>query len=196
MSFSFGKQKGTTVATDPSLLSPEQRDIIINRLMNLTGQPTQGFGQVPTDIAQSPFFGAFQSALTDRFTPTAPEEQLLEDIMGRTSAGFARRGLGTSPIAASSTAASIAPSLIQLRQNRINELGNAITQWLGGQQLGLTQRGQDISSFTTQRGLTLQSLLNFLESTRTRPLGQQGGGGFNFGFSLPPPKPVPTTPGT
>lgn len=230
----FGKNPGAQATSDPAiesaLLDPARVNEVISRLMGLTGQGPQTFSQigqapnvapVSTDISVSPFFANFQSAVNDRFTPTGPENQLLQDIMDRTSAGFARRGLGTSPVAATSTAASIAPSLVQLRTNRINELGNAISQWLSGQQLGVTQRGQDITSGLTGReqditqrgqditaGLTqrtnmINDLLKFLEFGKRTSLGQisRGAqpsifsqllpGGVGGGGGGKPPVPVP-----
>lgn len=175
---------------DPALLSPERIEAVIAQLSGLTGAGPQSFaresfggipsqgrispGQIPVGIEQSPFFQNFQSALTDRFTPTGPENQILENIQGRTSAEFARRGLGESPVAASQTAASIAPALVQLRQNRINNLQNAVQQALGGQQLGLTQRGQDITSGVGQRGQDIQALLSGRGQDIEAGLGQRG----------------------
>ena len=137
-------------------------------------------GQLPLGIEQSPFFNLFRSALTDRFTPTTAEDQLLQDIMGQTSSQFSRRGLGTSPIAASTTAASIAPALVQLRQQQINSLANALGQTLQGQEWGLIQRAQDIAG----RFNTIQSLLNFLQFGKRTPIGSTGGGGFSFGVGI------------
>jgi len=155
--------------------------------------------QVSTGVKESSFFDDFRSALTDRFTPTSAEQQLLENIAARTSAEFTRRGLGTGPIAATGVASSVAPSLVRLRQNRIRNLGDAITQSLGGQQLGLTQRQQDITAGLgerdqdiTQRAQdfvdrtnTIQALLNFLRFGEKRTLGQRGGESFNFGILSP-----------
>ena len=174
--FLFGRPSESHPEVEAGLLDPTRINEVISRLMNLTGQGPQTFGEIPTGIEQSPFFGHFRSAVTDRFVPTAPENQLLEDIMGRTSAQFARRGLGVSPVSATGTAASIAPSLIQLRQNRINELGNAISQWQVGQGMGLTQRGQNIGAALDQRTTALNSLLNLLQFGRSQPLGQTSRG--------------------
>lgn len=211
--FIFGtpsKQRSNPVV-DPALLSPEQISATINQFLGMAeagpnlgrvSAPTVGPAATPAQLAlgieQSPFFQLFRSALTDRFTPTAPENQLLSDIMDQTSAQFARRGLGAAPIAASSTAASIAPALVQLRQQQIGNLSNALAQSLAGQQLGLTQRGQDITTNlanlqagVTQRGQTidagvtqrgqdlqsffntLQALQNILQFGRRQPLGQE-----------------------
>lgn len=172
--FLFGREarSESQPVIDPALLQAPQVTEAINRIMGLTAGPSQTFQPVSTDISASPFFGNFQSALNERFTPTTAENQLLEDIMGQTSAQFARRGLGTSPIAASSTAASIAPTLVNLRQQQIGNLQNAIATWLQGQGLGVSQRGQDISSALTQRSSTLQSLLDLLQFGRKQPLGQ------------------------
>src|SRR3990172_4212248 len=148
-----------------------------------TAPSETAIGQLPLGIEQSPFFNLFRSALTDRFTPTTAENQLLQDIMGQTSSQFSRRGLGVSPIAASTTAASIAPALVQLRQQQINSLANALGQTLQGQELGLTQRAQDIAG----RFNTIQSLLNFLQFGKRTPIGNTGGGGFGFGVGIPIP---------
>src|SRR3972149_1606878 len=171
-SFSFGRNKSEPVV-DPALLNPQNINEVISRIMGLTGQGPQTFSPVTTNIEQSPFFSNFQSALNDRFTPTAPENQLLENIMGQTSAQFARRGLGTSPIAASSTAASIAPSLVQMRQNQIE----AIRQALQGD---VAEQGS-LSQLNLQSWLAkIQSLLSLLETAgKYQPLGQtstQAGG--------------------
>lgn len=164
--FIFGRPSGGTSepSVDPALLSQEGVNEAIARIMSLTSGPGSTFGpvgpatapgtvgpavspgQLPVGIEQSPFFAQFRSALTDRFTPTAPENQLLSDIMDQTSAQFARRGLGASPVAGSATAASIAPTLVALRQQQIGNLSGALSQSLAGQQLGLTQRGQDIGT--------------------------------------------------
>ena len=161
--------------------------------------PINPISKLALGIEQSPFFKDFLSALTDRFTPTGPESQLLENISGRTSAEFARRGLGPSPVSATGVASSIAPALVQLRQNRIGNLGNALGQSLQGQGLRLGQREQDITTGLTQRGQDItqrsqefadkinqiQGLLNFLTFGKRQNLGQQGGGGFSCGVGLP-----------
>lgn len=116
---------------------------------------------------QSSFFNAYQSALKDRFTPTSAESDLLGQISDRTSAAFAARGLGATPIAASSTAASVAPSLVAMRNSQIENLRQALA---GDVTAATTVRGQDID----QRGADmtagleayrakLQGLLNFFE---------------------------------
>jgi len=164
--FLFGtpSEQTSNPVIDPALLSPENVNAVINQIMSMTSAPSAVPGrvaqaatpgrvgpaatpaQLSLGIEQSPFFQMFQSALTDRFTPTQAENNLLASIMDQTSAQFARRGLGASPIAASATGAAIAPALVQLRQQQIGNLANALSQTLAGQQLGLTQRGQNITT--------------------------------------------------
>jgi len=208
--FVFGtpSEQSSNPVVDPALLSPENINAVIQQIMAMSSGPSAGAPTVgpaatpgrvgpaanpaslPVGIEQSPFFQLFRSAMTDRFTPTAPENQLLSNIMDQTSAQFARRGLGTSPVAASNTAASIAPALVALRQQHIGNLGGALDRTLAGQQLGLTQRGQDIGTLlanlqamvsqrgqdsdiatrnldagVTQRGQDLQSSLNTRANT-------------------------------
>lgn len=156
------------------------------------GQPIYSF--VPKDVtqefAQIPMEGInryralLESAMANPYIPTLAENQLLENIMGQTSAQFAKRGLGISPIAASSVAGSIAPSLITMRQQQLANL----FQGLGGElEIGqglLQQREQDINALLTQRTQQMQGLLAFLEQMGfKRQLGQKTtSSGFNFGI--------------
>lgn len=197
--FLFGtpSEQRSRPVVDPALLSPEQISATINQFLGMAeagpnlgrvSAPTVGPAATPgrvgpaatpaqlaLGIEQSPFFQLFRSALTDRFTPTSAENQLLSNIMDQTSAQFARRGLGASPIAASSTAASIAPALVSLRQQQIENLSNALSQTLAGQQLGLTQRGQNIETNlanlqagVTQRGQDVTTNLGNLQAGVTQ----------------------------
>ena len=192
MSLSFGQQKSKAKPViDPAAISKEERAQLFTPIGNLLGfnfspvsgftpqDVTQQFGQIPMEGINK-YREMLESAFTNPYTPTLAENQLLENIMSQTSSQFARRGLGTSPIAASSVAGSIAPSLIAMRQQQLAKL----FQGLGGElQLGqnlLTERGQDINALLGQRGIQLQGLLNFLEQVGfRRQLGQKSSG-FNF----------------
>jgi len=177
----FGRPSRSDPVVGQPLLNGPEVGQIISRIMGMTQQGGQQFGQVPTGIQQSPFFGQYQSALSNPYQPTEPENQLLKNIMGQTSAGFALRGLGGSPVEASATAASIAPSLINLRQNQVGNLAQAVGQGLQGQQLQLGQREQDIGAYFAK----LQGLLSFLGFGQQQPLGQQSRGGSPGALPMP-----------
>src|SRR3990170_4691384 len=197
MSVSFGQQKSKNKPViEEAAITPEQRAQLFPQVGDLLGfnfSPTGGFTgrDVTQNFAQIPMEGLnryrdmLQSAFTNPYQPTSAEDQLLQNIMGQTSSQFARRGLGASPIAASSVAGSIAPSLIAMRQQQLEKLLSAFTGELGAQQNLLTQRGQDIESTLGQRQTQLQGLLQFLEQMGfRRNLGQKGSSsGFNFGIS-------------
>lgn len=196
MSISFGSNKSKNKPViEQAAITPEQRQQLFPQVGNLLGfNFSNANGFTPQDVTKtwgnvsSPFMQPLQSAISDRFTPTSAENQLLSDIMGKTSAQFANRGLGASPIAATTTAASIAPSLIQMRQNQIQDILAALGLDVNTQ---LGQRGQDINADITQRQTQLQGLLQFLEQMGfRRNLGQEGkSSGFNAGFGLPTPPP-------
>src|SRR3990167_2421471 len=146
---------------------------------------TQYFNPISTDRNNS-YADLFQAAMNNPYNPTSAESQLLSNIMGQTSAQFANRGLGASPVAASSVAGSIAPSLIAMRQQQLANLLQGFTGELQQGQNLLTQRGQDINSLLGQRQKQLAGLLQFLEQMGfRRSLGQEGSSkGFNFGVGI------------
>lgn len=132
--------------------------------------------------ATSAFRAPYQSAILDRFTPTQAETDLLNTISDRTAAQFASRGLGATPIAASATAASIAPTLVGLRQAQIENLRAALAGDVGEQQAltgqEITQRGQTLQGLIAQYATRLQSLLNLFETAAVpRSLGAETRGG-------------------
>lgn len=127
--------------------------------------------------ATSSFRDPYRSAVLDRFTPTTAETDVLNQVSDRTAAGFAARGLGATPIAASSTAASIAPTLVGLRQAQIENLRSA----LGGDvaeadalnRLTQTQRSGDMTTELEQYRTRLAGLMQFFEQAfLPRALGQ------------------------
>ena len=141
---------------------------------------TQYFNPISTDRNNS-YADLFQAAMNNPYNPTSAESQLLSNIMGQTSAQFANRGLGASPVAASSVAGSIAPSLIAMRQQQLaNLLQGFTTQEQVNQNISqnlLTQRSQDINSSIQQRQMQLEGLMKFLESMGlSRNMGQQSSG--------------------
>src|SRR3990172_1001342 len=200
MRISFGQNKSKNKPViEQAAITPEQRQQLFPQVGNLLGfnfSPTGGFTpqNVTQQFEQIPMEGVnhyqnmITGALNNPYTPTSAEDQLLQNIMGQTSSQFARRGLGASPIAASSVAGSIAPSLIAMRQQQLEKLLSAFTGELGAQQNLLTQRGQDVQSTLGQRQTQLQGLLQFLEQMGfRRNLGQEGkSSGFNFGVGLQP----------
>lgn len=176
--FFTGKPSKSSPVIEPAAITKGQREQLYTPIGNLAGfsfSPTGGF--TPLDVTKtwgnvsSPFMQPLQSAISDPFTPTSAENQLLSDIMGKTSAQFANRGLGTSPIAATTTAASIAPSLIQMRQNQIQNILAALGLDVNTQ---LGQREQDINADIIQRQMQLEALLQYLEQVGfPRPMGQE-----------------------
>ena len=199
MSLSFGKNKSSNKPViEQAAITPEQRQQLFPQVGNLLGfnfssqggftpqNVTQQFGQIPMEGVNR-YQSMLQSAMSNPYTPTSAEDQLLQNIMGQTSAQFARRGLGASPIAASSVAGSIAPSLIAMRQQQLQNLFSGLSGELQQGQNLLTQRGQDINSLLGQRQQQLAGLLQFLEQMGfRRNLGQQGSvSGFNAGVGLP-----------
>lgn len=198
MSISFGSNKSKNrPVIEQAAITPEQRQQLFPQVGNILGfnfsptggftgrDVTQQFGQIPMEGINR-YQGMLQSAMSNPYQPTSAENQLLENIMGQTSSQFARRGLGASPIAASSVAGSIAPSLIAMRQQQLANLFQGLTGELGVGQNLLTQRGQDIQSTLGQRQMQLQGLLQFLEQMGfRRNLGQQGSSsGFSFGVGI------------
>ena len=141
-------------------------------------------GPVATGPAVSAFRAPFQSAVLDRFTPTTAETDVLNQVMDRTAAQFASRGLGATPIAASSTAASIAPTLVGLRQSQIENLRQALGGDVAEQQAitgaDITQRGQTLQGLLAEFAARLQALQNlFSEAAIPRSLGGETRGGTN-----------------
>ena len=176
-----GKPSKSSPVIEPAAITKEQRQQLYTPIGNLAGfsfSPTGGF--TPQDVTKtwgninSSYSQPLQSALSNPFIPTSAEDQLLSDIMGKTSAQFANRGLGASPIAATSTAASIAPSLIQMRQSQIQNILAALGLDVNTQ---LGQRGQDINAFVIQRQMQLDALLKYLEQVGfPRTMGQESTG--------------------
>jgi len=199
MSISFGQSKSKNKPViEQAVITPEQRQQLFPQVGNLLGfnfSPTGGFTpqNVTQQFEQIPMEGVnhyqnmITGALNNPYTPTSAEDQLLQNIMGQTSSQFARRGLGASPIAASSVAGSIAPSLIAMRQQQLQNLFSGLGGELQQGQNLLTQREQDINSLLGQRQQQLAGLLQFLEQMGfRRNLGQQGSAsGFNTGVGLP-----------
>jgi len=144
----------------PPMMSESQIGQTIGDIRNYTSNP---FNLSP---ASSVYRKPLETAIMNPYQPTSSENQLLENIMGQTSSQFARRGLGGSPIAASSVAASIAPSMVQMRQNQIE----AIRQALQGD---VAEQGS-LSQLNLQSWLAkIQSLLSLLETAgKYQPLGQ------------------------
>ena len=141
-------------------------------------------GQVATGPAVSAFRNPYQTALLDRFTPTTAETDVLNQVSDRTSAAFAARGLGATPIAASSTAASIAPTLVGLRQAQVENLRQALGGDVAEQGAitgaNITQRGQTIQGLLAEWAAKLQSLMNLFETAAVpRSLGAETRGGTN-----------------
>src|SRR3989337_910026 len=162
MSLSCGKNKSSNrPVIEQAAITPEQRQQLFPQVGNLLG---------------------FNFSSQGGFTPQDVSQQF-----GQTSSQFARRGLGASPIAASSVAGSIAPSLIAMRQQQLQNLFSGLSGELQQGQNLLTQRGQDINSLLGQRQQQLAGLLQFLEQMGfRRNLGQQGSAsGFNTGVGLP-----------
>ena len=202
MSISFGQSKSKNKPViEQAAITPEQRQQLFPQVGNLLGfnfSPTGGFTpqNVTQQFEQIPMEGVnhyqnmITGALNNPYTPTSAEDQLLQNIMGQTSSQFARRGLGASPIAASSVAGSIAPSLIAMRQQQLQNLFSGLGGELQQGQNLLTQREQDINSLLGQRQQQLAGLLQFLEQMGfRRNLGQQGSAsGFNFGITAPQSK--------
>lgn len=183
-SFGFSKSKSKPVI-ESAAITPEQRAQLFPQVGNILGfnfsptggfterDVTQQFGQIPMEGINR-YQGMLQSAMSNPYQPTSAENQLLENIMGQTSSQFARRGLGASPVAASSVAGSIAPSLITMRQQQLANLFQGLSGELGVGQNLLTQRGQDIQSSLGQRQMKLEGLLQFLEQMGfRRNLGQE-----------------------
>ena len=185
------------------IMSPQDLSSLIGQTRGLLGSSTPSFS--PIDFGQNVYRGMYEQTLRNPYMPTSAENQLLENIMGQTSSQFARRGLGASPIAASTVAGSIAPSLIAMRQQ---QLGN-ILSGLGGeqamQQMMLSQRGMDIQSALSGRQQQLGGLLELIGLGRPYSLGQtqtggrpgifEGAGGFMQGIAglqsaFNPPKKV------
>ena len=158
------------------------RQFIMNGAGNLSA-PIAGYS--PT---QSSFYNPYQSSIMDRFMPTTAENDILNQVSDRTSAAFASRGLGATPIAASSTAASIAPTLAAMRQQQIENLRQALSGDVGAaltsREQDIGQRGGDITALLDRYRTKLQGLLNFFEQAYfPRALGQESSG-FNFNFGL------------
>ena len=198
MSINFGSTKSTNKPViEEAAITPEQRQQLFPQVGNLLGfnfsptggftpqNVTQQFGQIPMEGVNR-YQNMITGALNNPYTPTSAEDQLLQNIMGQTSSQFARRGLGASPIAASSVAGSIAPSLIAMRQQQLQNLFSGLSGELQQGQNLLTQRGQDINSLLGQRQQQLAGLLQFLEQMGfRRSLGQEGSSkGFNFGVGI------------
>ena len=146
--------------------------------------------------AQSTYRNMLESAMSNPYAPTSAENNLLNSIMASTSAQFANRGFGASPIAASTVGASIAPSLIAMRQQQLKNIMEALGMDIDEQQkiseMGLTQRSQDVTqrsqdmdTFAKQRQMQIEGLLKFLESMGlSRNMGQQSASsGFDFSYN-------------
>lgn len=189
---------------EPAAITPLQRQQLFDPIGALAGfsftpgaklkegnfaprDVTQSFAPQPInyETANSPYRDMLFNSMSNPFRPTSAEDQLLSDIMGTTSAAFARRGLGASPIAASTVGASIAPTLIALRQQQLQNIMQALGMDIGEQATerqrttaaGLTQREQDINASLGQRSTQLQALLNFLQMVGfKRPLGTSATG--------------------
>src|SRR3990167_7582847 len=160
---------------------------------------TQYFDQINNVLSSdrnNPYANMFLAAINNPYQATSAENQLLNNIMGQTSAQFANRGLGASPIAASQVASSIAPALIAMRQQQLSNLLLGFTnQETVNQNINqelLTQRGQDVSqrqqdidSSIRQRQQQMEGLLKFLESMGlSRNMGQQSASsGFKFSYN-------------
>jgi len=160
---------------------------------------TQYFDQINNVLSSdrnNPYANMFLAAMNNPYQATSAENQLLNNIMGQTSAQFANRGLGASPIAASQVASSIAPALIAMRQQQLaNLLQGFTTQETVNQNVSqelLTQRGQDVTqrqqdidSSIRQRQQQMEGLLKFLESMGlSRNMGQQSASsGFDFSYN-------------
>lgn len=148
---------------------------------------TEGFGlpePVATGPAISPFRDPYRAALLDRFSPTTAETDVLNQVSDRTAANFASRGLGATPIAASATAASIAPTLVDFRSRQIEALRQALggdvaeNEAITGQ--NITQRGQTLQGLIAQFAARLQTLMNLFETAAIpRSLGAETRGGTN-----------------
>ncbi len=156
--FLFGKEGKSRPAIDPAIMSREQISEAISRLMGMKewGTPAQ------TQFS-SPYETELSNVMSRGYSPTSAENDLLNNIMNRTSAQFASRGLGSSPIAASATASSIAPTLAELRSKYFDQLTNLRGQDINRMGLGIQQRGQDIESMLQQRTLLSNALLNLLQ---------------------------------
>ena len=114
--FVFGtpSEQSSNPVVDPALLSPENINAVIQQIMAMssgpsTGAPTVGPAatpgrvgpaanpaSLPVGIEQSPFFQLFRSAMTDRFTPTAPENQLL--LISWTKRRLSLQGVAWEPL--------------------------------------------------------------------------------------------------
>src|SRR3989337_353406 len=189
MSLSFGQQKSKNKPViEEAAITPEQRAQLFPQVGNLLGfnfsptggftgrDVTQKFGQIPMEGINR-YQNMITGALNNPYTPTSAEEQILQNIMGQTSSQFARRGLGASPIAASSVAGSIAPSLIAMRQQQLQNLFSGLSGELQQGQNLLTQRGMDIQSALSGRQQQLGGLLELIGLGRPYQLGQTQTGG-------------------
>lgn len=106
----------------------------------IAGQAEQLLGATPYQTPEAPSLaGLLERELTQpSFAPTTESEQaLLSQISEMTQGASALRGLG--PATQASLAQTLAPALVQQRQQRVSNLQQA----LGGQ---LQQRAQDIQS--------------------------------------------------
>lgn len=184
---------GTMIANPPNLTNIGSQWGAGNFAYKDVTKPFDPVSMLNLAPAQSTYRNMLESAMSNPYALTSAENNLLNSIMASTSAQFANRGFGASPIAASTVGASIAPSLIAMRQQQLNNIMAALGIDIGEQQkiseMGLTQRSQDVTqrqqdmdTFAKQRQMQIEGLLKFLESMGlSRNMGQQSASsGFNF----------------
>lgn len=110
---------------------------------------------------QSPFLQQFQQELGGGFGPqTGSEQSLIDAIMSQTQGQTATRGLGPATQGALGTA--IAPTLVGLKQQRLQSL-------LGGAQAGLGQRGQTLGGLLELAGLAMPQIIAGQRGETTAP---------------------------
>lgn len=184
----FGSPQQSRPQVFPGYFQGEEARAFAEEIRNVANQILNVPAAIGTGPAMSRFRPAYESSVLDRFTPTTAETDLLNTVSDRTAAQFASRGLGATPIAASATAASIAPTLVELRQRQIENLRQGlagdVSEQASGRDAAIAQRGQTIQSLLAQYGTRLQALLNLFESAAIpRGLGQETRGGTNPIFS-------------
>lgn len=155
------------------------------QMFQKSAQLSQGLqALLETPFGQTIFGPALeQSVLSPQYGPTtASEEAFLNSISSLTQGASALRGLG--PATQGALAQNLAPALMQLRQQQIGNIGQAI---------GLEQ---------AQRAQTLQGLLSLIELAMPQMIAGQKSKESHFGLdayllpsssptSSPTPAPVP-----
>jgi len=196
--FGFGGSKSSSESqstVNPDILEqiqgifgdvdPKVRDLALEALETLRGEQGRGIaGGVGafnfSDFLQGSDIGKQlqETLLNPGFTPsTSGEQALIGSVRDQILGSTALKGL--KPTTGAITQG-ISPTLLKLRQNRIQNLSGAFQRELGGtltgRQQDITQRGQTIGGEQSQIDSVLNNFLSLLSLGRQTPVVRGGGG--------------------